>query len=161
MTEHAVGIADLEAVGDVLDWLTEQSDTMTAETAIHMAAALDALGKKVAMAKSLCETQAKKLLDGQPIKVGDTLYVEKSTGKWRPNQDRIRSVIVSRSLYDQNGEKVTEPEHAARRALAIAYEMFVSPSQMPKVGAMKSLGISNEDVADWEKTGSELKAVTL
>lgn len=161
MSNTEVTLADLQAVGDVVDWLAEQSDSLTAETAIVMAGALDALAKKVAMAKALCETQAKKLLDGQPVKVGDTVYVEKATGKWRPNQNRIRSVIVSRSLYDQNGEKVDEPAHAVERAVTIMYEMFVSPSQMPKVGAMKSLGIANDDVADWEKTGSELKAVSL
>jgi hypothetical protein len=103
---QAVGIADLEAVGDVLDWVCEQSDSMSIETAIAMRDALDALGKKVAMAKSLCETQAKKMLDGQPIKIGDTIYVEKDTGKWRPNQPRIRNVIVTRAIYDENGERI-------------------------------------------------------
>lgn len=156
---QAVGIADLEAVGDVLDWVCEQSDSMSIETAIAMRDALDALGKKVAMAKSLCETQAKKLLDGQPIKVGDTVYMEKDTGKWRPNQPRIRNVVVARAIYDENGERIADTQDVARRAVSLMYDMFVSPSQMPKAGAMKALGIKNDDVADWEKTGSELKAL--
>jgi hypothetical protein len=159
MTTQQVTLADIEAIGDVLDWLCEQSDSMTTETAIGLAAALGDLGKKVAMAKSLCETQAKTLLDGQPIKVGDTVYVEKDTGKWRPNQPRIRNVIVTRAIYDENGERIADAQDVARRAVSLMYEMFVSPSQMPKAGAMKALGIKNDDVADWEKTGSELKAL--
>jgi hypothetical protein len=159
MSDTQVNLADIEAIGDVLDWLAEQSDSLTVEAAIALAAALGDIGKKVAMAKALCETQAKKLLDGQPIKVGDTVYVEKDTGKWRPNQPRIRNVIVGRSIYDDNGERIDDTTEVARRAVSLMYDMFVSPSQMPKAGAMKTLGIANADVADWEKTGSELKAL--
>lgn len=159
MTAVHVGLADIQAVGDVLDWLCEQSDNMSIEAAVEMVAALDALAKKVSMAKSLCETQAKKLLDGQPAKVGDKIIVEKATGKWRPNQARIKNVVLSRSLVDDNGEREAEPDQAASRAIALMFSLYVSPSQMPKVGGLKELRLKNEDVADWERTGSELKVI--
>jgi hypothetical protein len=159
MTEVHVGLADVQAVGDVLDWLCEQSDGMGIEAAVEMAAALDVLAKKVAMAKSLCETQAKKLLDGQPARIGDKIIVEKATGKWRPNQSRVKGAVLARACYDENGELEEYPDNAAERAIDMMFALYVSPSQMPKAGGLKELRLKNEDVADWERTGSELKVI--
>lgn len=156
-----IHLADLQAVGDVLDWVCEASDSMTVETAIEFSVALTALIAKARMAQSLCETAAKTMLDGQPALIGDTLYVEKATGKWRPDQSRIRARVVGMSSCNpETGELVTAPE-AAERAVNFMYTLFVSPSTMPKVGGLDLLGLDKRDVADWEKTGSELSAVQL
>ena len=159
--ELQVNIHDLDAVGDVVDWLAEHSDQMDVRTAIEMATALEALGKKLTVARSLCQTQAKRLLDGQPTRIGDTMYVEKATGKWRPNQGKIRGRVAARACVDDDGVVIELPLEAARQAIDFMYDLFVAPSEMPKQAGLTKLGLSTEDVAEWRKTGSELKAVNL
>ena len=154
-----VTTADLQAVGDVLDWVAEQSDSMTVEEAMALIDVLAEIGKKVTMAKSLCESQVKTLLDGQPAKIGDKVVVERQTGKWRPDQTRIKRRVVGMAGCDPaTGELRTGPQ-AAEAAVDLMYALFVSPSQMPKQGGMQKLGIDTVDIAEWEHTGSELKVI--
>lgn len=154
-----VTTADLQAVGDVLDWVAEESDSMTIEEAMAVLETLVEVGKKLAMAKALCETQIKTLLDGQPAKVGDKIVVERQTGKWRPDQGRIKRRVVGMAGCDPStGELRTGPQ-AAEAAVDLMYALFVSPSQMPKQGGMQKLGIDTPDIAEWEITGSELKVI--
>lgn len=154
-----VTIGDLQAVGDVVDWVAEQTDSMTLEEAVTIGEALRELSTKIALAKALCETQVKTLLDGQPARVGDKVIVERKTGKWRPDQSRIKRRVVGMAGCDPStGELRTGPQ-AAEAAVDLMYALFVSPSQMPKQGGMQKLGIDTPDIAEWEVTGSELKVV--
>jgi hypothetical protein len=152
-----INLHDIEAVGDVLDYVAEQSDSMEPDLAIQMINALNELERKLKMARSLCETQAKRTLEGKPIKVDGKVYAERDTGKWRPSQSRIRQAIVRNALADDQGRVVKSRQAVAERAVTIMYDLFVSPSTMPKVTGLKSLGLTNEDVADWDKTGTVLK----
>lgn len=154
-----VTTGDLQAVGDVVDWVAEQTDSMTLEEAVTIGEALRELTAKIALAKALCDTQVKTLLDGQPARVGDKIIVERKTGKWRPDQNRIkRRVVGMAGCNPSTGELRTGPQ-AAEAAVDLMYALFVSPSQMPKQGGMQKLGIDTPDIAEWEITGSELKVV--
>jgi len=156
-----MNVHDIEAIGDVLDQIAEAADSLDAKESVEFMVALNAVNAKLKIAMTLCETQAKRTLDGQPIKVGDTLYVEKDTGKWRPDQSRIRARVVSMAAVDlATGEIVAGPI-AAERAVDMMYQLFVSPSTMPKVGGLDYLGLDKRDVADWERTGTALEAVEL
>jgi len=154
-----VTTADLQAVGDVLDWVAEQTDSMTIEEAMALIDVLAEIGKKVTMAKSLCETQVKTLLDGQPAKIGDKVVVERQTGKWRPDQTRIKRRVVGMSGCDPSTGELRSGTQAAEAAVDLMYALFVSPSQMPKQGGLQKLGIDTADIAEWEITGSELKVI--
>lgn len=153
-----VNVADLQAVDDVIMWLADEIDDMGLEQCIEMRDALADLAKKIAMTSSLLETRAKKLLDGQPAKIGGKVYMEKATGKWRPDQARIRKVVAAKACTGPNGEELG-PDAAAQRAVEACYDLFVAPSTMPKQGGMKKWGIDTKDVATWEKTGSELAVI--
>jgi len=153
-------IGDITAIEDVINELAEQTEQMSVEENLRMCDALDALSKKIATTRSLCETAAKKLMDGQPAQVDNKVYVEKTTGKWRPDQNKIRRHVATRSVCDANGEMMS-PHDAAQRAVDLMYALFVSPSQMPKQAGMKQLGLDAPDVAEWERTGSTLKVVEV
>ena len=150
---------DIAAIGDVLDDIANRTDSMSVDEAMETATLLGELSKKLAVVKSLCETQVKTLLDGQPAKVGDKVIVERQTGKWRPDQTRIKRRVVGMAGCDPStGELRTGPQ-AAEAAVELMYALFVSPSQMPKQGGMQKLGIDTTDIAEWEITGSELKVI--
>ena len=158
MSNVDVTLADIEAIGDVVTWVAEQSEDMGLAAAIEMAEALAQLSTLIGKTKSLCEARAKKLMDGQPQKIGDKVYIEKATGKWRPDQSKIRRRVAVMSSCDENGEMLPSRD-AAEKAVDLMYALFVSPLTMPKQGGMKQLGLEAKDVAEWERTGSELKVI--
>ncbi len=158
MSEHVVTAADLDAVQDVVMWLADRADEVDLETAILMSGRLTELADAIGKTKAMLDARALKLLDGQPAKIDDKVYMAKDVGKWRPNQAKIRRLIGIRSACDDNGELLT-PQDAAKKAVDIAYDLFVSPSQMPKQGAMKKLGIEAKEVATWETTGTKLEVI--
>jgi len=154
-------LSDLQAVGDVIDWVGEESDSFDAETAILVAEHLAGLARKIATVRSLCEAQARKRLDGQPIRVGNSIYHERQTGKWRPNQAAIRSKVVAVAVADTDTGEIREPREAARVAAELMAALYVSPSTEPKRGGLARIGAELRDVAEWERTGVELKATPL
>lgn len=154
-----VTLADLQAVGDVVDWVAEQTDSMTVEEAVTIGEALKDLAAKITIARTLCDTQVKTLLDGQPARIGDKVIVERQTGKWRPDQTRIKRRVVGMASCDPTTGELRTASEAADAAVNLMYALFVSPSQMPKQGGMQKLGIDTPDIAEWEITGSELKVI--
>lgn len=149
---------DVEAFVDVLAIITEQSDEYSLEAALTLKDELEAVIKSAKETCSLLETQIRKLLDGTTTTVVGTKKValKPNPPKWEPNHGKIRKLVVSRSLVDEEGERVALPQEAAEQAVEIMYQMFVSPSDMPKAGALKALRIFQEDVADKKDTGSKL-----
>lgn len=153
-----VSKGDLDAVRDVITWLADGADDMTLEQAIEMRDALDGLAKMIGQTQSILEARALKLLDGQPAKIGDKVYIEKSKGVWRPDQSKIRTRVAMMSSCDDKGEMLP-PRDAAEKAVGLMYDLFVSPSTMPKQGGMKKLGLTAKDVAHWETTGRVLDVI--
>ena len=156
-----VTIGDIDAIGDVLRTVQAATESMTADQAIAFSAALDGLRGVMADTKALCEAQAMRVLDGQPIKIGDTVYVQRDTGKWRPDQSRIRSRVVNMAVADPDTGEIVGPSVAAENAVNLMYDLFVSPNEMPKVGGLKKLRLAKDDVAEWEHTGSVLDRTEL
>lgn len=151
---------DLLAIGDVLDVLTADIEALDAAQAIITIEALKQVRNRLDLALSLLKTRALNALDGQPVKVGTTLYVAKATGKWRPEWSAVRKHVANAALVDENGE-VQTADQAAARAIDIMRDLYVSPSTMPKQGALDRLNLRYEDVADFERGVPELKAMPL
>lgn len=151
--------ADIRAIGDIADAITDQIETFTIEQAVTFCDLLEDVGKRIAAARHACEAKAKALLDGQPATIAGKVYIEEATGKWRPQQPKIRERVAVMAAHDSSGRALSATV-AAQRAVDLMYALFVSPSQMPKQGGMKQLGLQNEDIAEWEETGSQLKVTS-
>lgn len=152
------------AMGDVLDRLTEQSDSLSAEAAVSLLQPINDLISKARRAGSLVETQAKRTLEGQPRTIGNKVYASKPTGKWRPDQARLKSRAHVYATHDPvSGEKRKRLTIAQAVDLTIdlMYSLFVSPSQLPKEAGLKALGLNRKDFCEWEVTGSELKTMDV
>ena len=152
---------DIEAMFDVLDGLTEQSDGLSTEQAVHFRHALTILVEKARSALSLMTTQTLTTLEGQTKVVDGVAYTPKAIGKWRPEQGRIRSRVAQMSLFDPISGEMLEPSGAASRAVDLMYDLFVAPKDMPKASGLKLLRLEKSDVADWEQTGTELLEVAV
>lgn len=158
-----VSRADVLAMGDVLDLIAEESDTMSLERAVGLKDALGAMKAKLEATIGLLRTTAIRVLDDSPAKsaiVGGRVLTAKPTGKWRPDQGKIRQRVVGLSAYNADGEEVAAVD-AAANAVNLMYDLFVAPKDWPKKSGLDKLHLTKEDVGEFERTGTELKETPL
>lgn len=150
--------ADVLAMGDVLDLIAEESDEMSLERAVELKDALGLMKAKLEATIGLLRTSAIRVLDDTPDRsaiVGGRVLTAKPTGKWRPEQSKIRSRVVGMSAFDANGEAVPAVE-AAANAVNFMYDLFVAPKDFPKASGLEKLKLTKDDVGEFERTGTEL-----
>lgn len=153
-------LADIHAMCDVLDDIGEASDDIPSIDAIEIKDAITALRTKATTVIGLLDVQILSELDGQPIQHNDRIFTAERTGKWRPDQSRIRSHVVRAACVNDDGEMLPTRD-AVDRAVRIMNDLFVSPATVPKQTGLKLLGLTNKDVCDWEHTGTKLKEINV
>lgn len=156
-----ISIGDIEAFGDVLDLIGEQSDEFDLDHAAALHVALKTMEGKVASTRGLLEQQLRKLQDGTAVsKTSDGLKVTTSpVKKKRPDHSKIRARVIRRSLVDENGERLALPEDAVEQAVEIVYALFVSPSDPPKTKGLARIGMTLDEATLEEITGHKTEVV--
>lgn len=135
--------------------IAEASDSMNAAEALEVLDELAVLKKHLDAATGLVRSQAVKVLE-QPAQVGDTVWFRQEVGKWRPDTRRINQVVHQAAVIDRETGEIRNAEEAAEEAIRVMRDMYVSPSSMPKAGALERLGVEKKEIASWERTGWEL-----
>lgn len=148
--------ADILAAGDVVDQLTEASDQLSLERAAPLRDALNVVKKKVADCISMVETRMLATVEKGAQTIGSTTFSRKVETKWRPDQEMIRRQVVKQAAWDHNGEALPAVD-AAANAVNLMYQLFVSPSQMPKAEGLTSLRLFKSDVAVEVVTGAHIE----
>lgn len=156
-----ISLSDLDAMLDVLGELLEQVDDMDAKQAILFRDKADDVRRKADEVKAFMNSRALTTLDGQPIRVGDNVYMPKPTGKWRTDHEKIKNLVAVRAFNKPDGSGFENPRTAASKAVNMMYALFVSPSSVPKQGTLDQLGVDLKDFATYERTGKELKVVVV
>lgn len=152
---------DAMAALGILEEIAEISDSLSAKDAIEGIAQLTQLQVQLGTTIALIKGQAIKTLE-QPMQVGNVIYYKDRVGKWRPDFQRIAGKVESASLCDpETGEIYDRPNDAVHRAVQLMKALYVSPSTMPKVGGLERIGSSKDDVAEFERTGYEIKTKEL
>lgn len=153
--------ADVLAMIDVVNQLTNEIDDLGTEDAIALHEEMTKLHKAAKLAADLLETRSVNLLDGQPAKVGDRFYAPSSegTGKWRPEHGKIRALIVDRAIDAALNKETGEinARTAVRTALDLVYSGFISESKMPNQRLLAALDVDNKAVATYERGRKKLK----
>ena len=161
-----IGVADLLAMKDVAEGLSDLAGTLSAEQAVILLDAAEqahkALGDSIAFLKSRAIDQLE-----QPILVSDgagntTAWSKKAEFKKRPNMPVIRELVnkvAVKAVIDENGE--ASPYDAVAKAVELMEGLYVSPSTLPKVGGVKELGVQFDEVFREEHTGFSLQRVDL
>ncbi len=155
-----ITIGDIEAFLDVLALIGEQSDEFDVAhtTALHVA--LAGTKAKLEETMSLLQTRLRVLADGASTLASTEGTVKvKPNVKHRPDHDKIRSLIVRRSLFDDDGERLALPEDVAERAVKFTYALFVAPKAEPKKDGLAMLGVSKEDVTTEERIGTKVEVI--
>jgi len=147
---------DILAMVDVLKDIADQSDSLTVDEGVSVVEALSLLKQAVNQLSSLVDTQMVSILE-QPRTHNGKVYFRATKGKWRPDHQQIKRVICERASVDVGTGELHDRDTAVRNAVDLAYEAFVSPSTMPKAGLLTKLGVAKESVADFERTGYEIR----
>jgi hypothetical protein len=153
-------IPDLQAATDIVNDAAQASDSFTVEECLGTLETLKTLKSAVNDAISFVETQLKSRLDS-PVQVGDTVYALKPAGKWRPDHDRIKSMIAKWSVVDLSTGETFDRDTAVSRAISLCYDAFVAPSTMPKQGILTALGVDKRDIAAWQRTGTDIATMEV
>jgi hypothetical protein len=149
-----VNVHDVEATTDVFAALAECSDTLDVDEAVAMRDALEDALTKGRIALALIDQQLVDRLES-PRVINGRLFRTKPNGKWRPDQSKIRSRVIRRVATTDEGE-VRPTLLAVEEAVALMTELYVGPSDMPKVKGLRLLEVSKDDVAEFERTGMRL-----
>jgi hypothetical protein len=156
-----ISIHDLEACGDVFDWLCENADGLSADNAIPLLEAAQQLQQKLKLAIDMLKAQALSGIE-QPILVGSVAWSKKPSIKYRPDQTKIAKAVVAVAIEpDHDTGEMRDAETAAERAVRLMQTLYVSPSTVPKVGGVENLGLTMKDVTREDRTGWELKRTEL
>lgn len=158
MTE--VNVADLQAIGDIADWLIEESDSLPTDRAIELLEACTVAAAKLKMAMSMLQSQALSTIE-QPILIGRVAWAKKPTFKQRPNQSLIAATVIDFAARPDNNGEVPTAHEAATTATNLMRGLYVSPSTVPKVGGVKDLDLEMSDVTREEHVGFELKRTEI
>ena len=151
---------DIGAMCDVIADMTETTDSMTVEEAVHLRESIVEMRRQAATLLGLIDTQLVTILES-PRVIEGILYEVKSEGKWRPDHGKIVAAVKQHSVVDtETGEMSTAPE-ATERAMKFMKDLYVSPSGMPKSGGLSKLGLDKSDVAHYEKSGNRLSATAV
>lgn len=154
-----IGRHDLEAIGDIADWLIEASDGLPIDKTIELLEASLAATAKMKMACDMLQAQALAIIE-QPVVIGKTVWSKKRIIKRRPNQSRIAAhVVVDATGIDQATGEMRNSVEAAERAVNLMRALYVSPSTVPKTGGVEKLGLTMADVCENEHTGYELRRI--
>lgn len=149
--------ADLQAVGDVLDDVTNEADTYEVEHAIDVMHSIDDVISQARRAKEMVVTQLKNRLENGTVHRKGRVYIRKASGKWRFDHGTIGRVIAKSAVIDRETGEMLSPEEAAQQAVRLCMMAWVTPSDTVTVGALNALHIPKQDVAEWHKDGTYIK----
>ena len=164
---YEIGVADLEAMKDVAEGLSDLASSLSAEQSVILLDAARDAHKALDNAIAFLESRAIQQIE-QPILVSDgrgntTAWSKKAEFKKRPNMTVIRSLVniaAIDAVIDRDTGEVS-PMDAVAKAISLMEGLYVSPSTMPKVGGVKELGVEFDEVFVEEHTGYTLKKVDL
>jgi hypothetical protein len=152
---------DVAAMLDVIDDMVEQTDSLGVEDGIKMREAIVELRRRANVLLGLIDTQLISILES-PREVNGVRYeVRKSDGKWRPDHSKVVPVVRTNAMVDLETGEIHEGASAVERAISIMEDLYVSPSTMPKVGALEKIGLKKWDVADQEPGKPTLKTTAV
>lgn len=151
---------DVAAMESVLDDVKTNVEALDVEAAIRMLEAVKQLKANAHDTIAHIEVWLTEILES-PREFNGKLYEVKSAGKWRPDHDEIKRHAREVAFVEQETGEMYGTIETAQRAVDLMYELFVSPSTMPKVGGLERMGLKKADVADFERDGKRISVTDV
>lgn len=140
--------ADIEVVLDLLDKLGELTDDLTAEDAVMWRGIVGQVKAKAGVVFGLIDTRLLQLADGQPVVVGEQVFKKDVQQVYRANQSRISGLVIRHACVGPDGV-TRKTKDAVEIAVGLMKMLYVADADVPKVGGLKALGVTKDDVGEW------------
>jgi hypothetical protein len=145
------GIPDVKALDDVVNDITELSDTLDVDQAVAFRVALVSHLAAVRLAIDALDMQLVKVMELPRTEGGWVHIVRRKKEKVRFDHGAIARRVRELAVIDENGDGVTFPRVAAEQAVAMMSDLYLSDSSKAKIGALKVLDIDRSDVESFER----------
>ena len=146
---------DIRAMMDVIDEMSNGTDSMSIEDAVALRDSVVELRRAAAVLLGFIDTQLVNTLES-PREINGMSYRIGNKGKWRPDRMIIDSRVRRAALADENGE-IRPAGEAVDEAIRIMNSCYVANATFPKTGALEALGLDKTEVGTFEGSGKELK----
>jgi hypothetical protein len=146
---------DIAAMTDVLEDMVEDTDSLDVESAIVLRESIVELRRKANVLLGLIDTQLISILES-PREFGGQRYRVANEGRWLPYHDKVVAEVKKRAVVDLETGEVRSPGEAAEEAIKLMADCYVSPSAMPKTGALDRMGIDKSDVGRFDGKGKKI-----
>jgi hypothetical protein len=153
-------VHEIEAMRSVVDDIVGDVESFDVERALEMLQALQGMASHLRQAIGAVETHLCDVLES-PREFNGKLYEIKNAGKWRPDHDEIKNRVRAASAVNAATGELIDRQTAVETAVDIMYDLFVSPSTMPKTGGLERLGLDKPDVADFERQGKRVSILDV
>lgn len=148
--------ADLKAMIDVLDDITNASDAIDFDEAVELLDGLYEVIPAVKDAITLIKMQMlAKLEDGGPRTIGDRTFKPIDDNVKRFDHKEILRIAAIRAFMDDNGEIRSTGDAVEILADTVA-DLYLSPSSKAKLEAIDRLGVARDSVIDVERKGRKV-----
>lgn len=148
--------ADIEVVLDLLDKLAELTEDLSPEDAVMWRGIVGQVKAKAGDVFSLIDTRLLQLADGQPVVVGDKVFVKDIQQVYRPNQSRISGLVIRHACVAPDGT-TRKTREAVEIAVGLMKMLYVADATEPKVGGLKALSVTKADVGDFFDKDPKIK----
>lgn len=150
MSQFIPTIPDVKALDDVVNDITELSDTLDVDTAVAFRVALVSHLATVKLAIDMLDAQLVKVMELPRTEGGWIHIVRRKKERQRFDHAAIAKVVRAQAVRDEDGT-VVDPWEAAEQAVVMMTDVYLSDSSKAKIGALKALGIDRNDVETFER----------
>lgn len=146
---------DIQAMLDVIDDMAEDTDSLEVEAAVALRESIVELRRRANTLLGLIDTQLIATLES-PREFGGQRYRVAKNGKWLPDHSKVTAAVKDRALIDRETGEVRGAGPAVEEAIRWMAACYVSPSGMPKTGALDQMGVDKSDVARFDGKGQKI-----
>lgn len=149
MTVFIPTVVDVKALDDVVNDITELSDSLSVDDAVAFRVALVAHQARVKLAIDMLDAQLVKTLELPRTEGGWIHQVRRKKEKPRFDHDAIAGGVLRHLAEDWIGDD--DYFKGARDAITAMRGIYLSDSSKAKVGALKVYDIQRDDVETFER----------
>lgn len=156
MEHPELGENDVLAFLDVLIDFARETEHMTVDRALDVKGWLVELQTHLRSVLAIVDQRLMTVAAEPVLSHGLMVYAEPQV-KAVTDHTALRRLLRERAMFNADGERITDPEEAARRAIELTYEALVVPSDVPAARALKALKIKRAEVIEEKANGHKLK----
>lgn len=157
-------VAELRAIGDVIDAISESSESLEFADTVTVGDELGRVKKRIEDALGLLTTRQLQTLEGVQAQVyGNRVFARRKKYADRFDHEAIIGVAIEQGVEAATDldSGAIDPRQAAEAAARAMHKLYLSPSTKAKVSVLEALDVKVSDVRSREFKGYEVNVTEL